>query len=213
MSIMLSPKDGEIKRKRSITFEIPTFTDIKSFFNTKIKVLRNKTIEGMDWLREKLASIDMEKNSTTGGASFDVLDEIRKNDDNTILSLIKGDKNLGERIRDLFQNTSQPAAEWLNDILIAKEDDNNKIVFFNETQQNVQNSLGDNKIKRKRRSAASMFKGLLGRSKASTSTVPSTTILETTAPVEVASSTVMIERMASLDENSSGNKKKQFNLF
>jgi hypothetical protein len=217
MNLMFTPKEEDLMKKRSIVLEIPTFTDIKQFLNTKIKVLRNKTIEGMDWLREKLASIDLDKNATTKNR---ILDEIKKNDDKTILSLIKGDKDLGSRIKDLFQNASQPAAEWLNDILIAREDDDNKIVFLNETQQKelngqISNHLSDNKVDRKRRSASSMFKGILGRSKAKmlhTEQAPvlasivatSTTVLETVSSTEATSTQFMVEKIAALDQGSSG---------
>ena len=137
--------------KRSIILEIPTVDEIKEFLNTKLSVIRLKTLEGMTWLQNKLVrlnSLEMNTKKIEPARSGDVgslenqeedtelneadsfLQEIKKHDDKTILSLINNDLNMSKTIRDLFSNITQPS-EWLNDILIAKED--NKIVFLNDS--------------------------------------------------------------------------------
>ncbi len=161
----LNTEDNEVKskdndKKRGILIEIPTLSEVKDFLNTKLKSLKNKTIDGIDWLREKLVSMDKLENDLEAK-----LGEIKKNSEAKLIDLFREDSNMTKALRDFLNQAESSKStdekkdteKWLNDILNADQLDDAKeniIGVHTKSFKKSDNLDENNKIskRRKRRS-------------------------------------------------------------
>lgn len=162
---MLNEMYNGTRHKRGSMY-FPSWTDISSYMSTKLSALNNSTLK---WIHKKLPISQKVEEARTLKLEEDIMAKIRQNQDKYIVDLIRQDKNLSRLVNELIhrnavQHSSSPKsqhiAEWLNDILIAEEE--NKVVYLNETSNDdVGPKNISNEISRKKRSASGVLKHLL----------------------------------------------------
>ncbi len=157
--------------KRGVLFDagLPSFSDIGTFLTTNVNELKDKSMQSVDWLREKLENAE----SNIKQKFKEAKDESQQK----ILEIILKNSNLTNVIDNYLNITNnvaekKPNSEWLNDILVVNEEEIRKTLnehgTFNKNDLLKMDIFVNNerqKNLRKKRSTSGNLLGIILRPK------------------------------------------------